>query len=656
MCWIKVHAISGNNVLINISAGATNTARMTMRINTTDSKIIASCRRVNADSVTNCLGGTALSVGGTYHLAFVANYTSSRMDLYINGVSDGSTTSIAGWGSASDSNASAGGAFGGRADGGAGNFADVTMQHARFYQRPLTAGEVLDAYNGGSGGTAARNIWDMLTTSGTASTITDTGAGGNNGTGVASPTFVSNIFSFGACALTGGVGDMALDGDSGVDQDLACDGVVGTCAIDGDRITAGALAAIGSVGTLGRPATKDGGLGSSTLLGLGATTSVAEHYNTTRLSQDPAFTFENLGESNYTTWHLLPTGSPAPPSVPSGTLASPDAARNVTALIAAGVTRAVINVNSDIFRLATVHNITSEAALKAFFDAYILPNYWTIYTALEAAGITTIVCAIQPRDTTGGTAATRATEAYAYTKMAAMFGARFVGGFYTYLVDVDGTLVDALTSDTTHPNDSATTTLAGYWVAAFDAIDGPGENFGDAGADVDLACTGTVGTAAIDADAIVDGALGATGVAGVCAISGGDTQAGTLACTGSVGTAALEGDAWTTDLDLACTGSVGTCAIDGDVLTAGGLNAAGSAGTCSIDGDPLLDADVACAGVAGVCEIVGRASTIHADGVVGGCSMPALVLLEQIRDIGGRRYRVLSAGSFTRYYFEPLPL
>ncbi len=405
---------------------------------------------------------------------------------------------------------------------------------------------------------------------------------------------------------TGVVGDAAIDGDPINVDVFAATGVSGDAAIDGDAWTADLdLSATGTVGTLSRPATKDGGVGSSTLLGdLGVTTSVVEHYTTTRLAQDPAFTFVNLGENNYTTWHLLPTGSPAPPTVPVGTLASPDEARNVTALIAAGVTRAVVNVNSDIFRLANNHGITAEQDLKDFFDAYILPNYWTIYTALEDAGITTIVCAIQPRDTTGGTAATRATEAYAYTKLAAMFGARFVGGFYTYLVDVDGTMVDALTDDTTHPNDAATPTLAGYWVAAFDAIDAPGANFGDAGSDVDLGATGTVGDAAIDGDAVSTGTIGATGVEGVGAIDGHESLEGDLACTGTVGDAAIDGDAWTDECDLACTGVAGDAAIDGDPLTAGALAATGTVGTAAMDADVIPVAVLACTGTVGTCSIV----------------------------------------------------
>ncbi len=407
-----------------------------------------------------------------------------------------------------------------------------------------------------------------------------------------------------AFKCTGVVGTMSLAGDAKVTAGaLACTGVVGTMALDGDGyVNAGSLACTGVVGTLTRPPVKDGGIGSSTLLGdLGVTTSVVEHYTTTRLAQDPAFTFVNLGENNYTTWHLLPTGSPAPPSVPVGTLASPDEARNVTALIAAGVTRAVVNVNSDIFRLATVHGITTEAALKAFFDAYILPNYWTIYTALEAAGITTIVCAIQPRDTAGGTAATRATEAYAYTKLAAMFGARFVGGFYTYLVDVDGTLIDALTSDTTHPNDSATPTLAGYWVTAFDAIDAPGENFGDNGIDGDIACTGVVGTMALDGDNILEGDIACQGVVGVMFLNAHDAQEATFACDGVVGTMALDGDAYLVSGALACTGVVGAMALDGEPVNAGALACTGVVGVMALDADNVTVGILSCTGVVGVC-------------------------------------------------------
>lgn len=598
---VKLNAISGNNILLNIAGPATNTARMTFRVSSTDSKLIGSCRRINGDAVTNVNGGTALSTGTVYTITLVANYTGSRMDIYINGVSDGSTTGISGWGTASDSNASAGAAIGGRADGGAGNFLDADVQDCAFWQRALSAAEVLDDYNGNTpSGGAAHNRWVLGTTSGTAGTITDH-EGNDNATAQNSPSYVSNFFATtGAFAATGVAGDMALDVDDGQTGVFACDGVAGTMALDADPIRLATFAATGVVGNMAPVSEHDGGAGSSTLKGaLGVTTSWPEHYQG---DLHAGAVFENLGENNYQTWQLLPDGSPSPPAVPTGTLPSVDPDRNVSKLIELGVRRAFINVNSDVFRLVTVHDIDTQSALEDFLTTYVVPNYERIFWTLENAGIKTVVFNVQPRDTAGGTALTRHGELFLNVALASCSipPSRIVD-VYSYLVDVDGTLKNNLTTDTTHPNDNATPTMAAMARAAM------GDEYGfEPGLDADLATTGVVGGMSLDADPIQVASFACSGVAGTMALSaspGGVIDAA-FACSGVVGGMALNAD----PIQLATFapgGTVGTMALDADPIRVAAFACSGVVGGMALDVDTGIEVDFNTSGVAGVMAFSG---------------------------------------------------
>ncbi len=198
--WIRIESVGTVLQIVNISGPATNTGRLALRIGT-DGAVRLDVRRINGDTVSTAVGAV-LSAGTVYHVAGVANYTAGTVQCYVNGVASGSVVNPSGWGSASDANASAGGAIGSRADGNASNHFDGLLEDVRFYRRALSAAEILDVYQRGAGGTAAYNIWALSTTGGgTAGTITDA-QGNSNATAVGSPVYAGGILPLGIVTET----------------------------------------------------------------------------------------------------------------------------------------------------------------------------------------------------------------------------------------------------------------------------------------------------------------------------------------------------------------------------------------------------------------------------------------------------------------------
>jgi hypothetical protein len=210
--------------------------------------------------------------------------------------------------------------------------------------------------------------------------------------------------------------------------------------------------------TVGPPPPRQAWIGSSTLKGtLGVTTSWTEHYTSFLQGIEADASFLNLGENAYTTWHLLPTGSTGQP----GFAPAVDTARNVTTALAhPGVQLVGYNAN-EILQARDTYGFAGDLDTPGtgYVDAYLIPNMLTIEAECIAAGVPFVVCTSQPRDTDSD-ADFIAGTVYANQRILETFGADRVIDFHAFLVDVDGTLVAAYTTDGVHPDDDATPGLS----------------------------------------------------------------------------------------------------------------------------------------------------------------------------------------------------
>ena len=184
-------------------------------------------------------------------------------------------------------------------------------------------------------------------------------------------------------------------------------------------------------------------LGSSTAAGTGPSTRDSAwvwRYRRAVTAPDTRREVVNLARGGYTTYRLLPTGTPIPAGIPMEV----DTARNITA---------ALTLDPEVI----VINLPSNDAANGFTVAQQLDNYALIVGAAEAAGVPVYVATPQPRDF-GATSVAIQLELLDSTY--AVFGERAVD-FWSGFAEADGTLRDAWDSgDGVHLNDSAHAVLA----------------------------------------------------------------------------------------------------------------------------------------------------------------------------------------------------
>lgn len=648
---IKPETVGGADfTCVNISGSATNIARLSVRIRSADGVITASARRLNADSVTQVAGATVLSAGTTYSVVVVANYSGNPgyLRVYINAVRDDSSSTIAAWNGVSDSGASSGGAIGATAAGA--TPLDGMIQSVHFYQRELSPTEITEYHNTGKvSGAAPRNRWEMGTTSGTAGTITDE-QGNANATAVGSPVYAANIFQTTATlATTGSVGTCAIDADpidvctigaTGVagtcnidghitNLTLAATGVVGSAVIDGDPIELATVAGSGVVGTAS--ATGDPLVESFAAAISGTSTADGKNLEHDVPPADPATDrFPYLWRAAIQTTrptaadvHFLTRPSLVSYEVLSafdthqpGGRAGPDTSYNIDAALTwlAGQTARskayVVYLANDIgYAVNTLGFTLAQIVVPTtgYIDAELKVNYEALAARAWAAGVRLYISDGQPSDKgiDGNPITSQEITAreYARNMVRTTFPRTRVDACYleSYdaLRDPDGTINDSLVLayDSMHPNKAGHVVLGNVVLAA--------------GLDATV-------------HALIQGSIGASGVAGTCAIFSSPETSALLACTGVAGTMALDADAFSGTCAVAATGVAGTMALDADQVMVGGLSSAGVVGACSIAGAHVIDVSVAATGVAGTMFLDASGDRITATGVEGTCAMPAV--------------------------------
>ncbi len=274
-----------------------------------------------------------------------------------------------------------------------------------------------------------------------------------------------------ATLLAGLVGSATVDAGDGISSTVAAvlsAGLTGAATVAQTEtstvaatlagLTAAATVTQTETFTVGPPPPRQAWIGSSTLKGtLGVTTSWTEHYTSFLQGIEADASFLNLGENAYTSWELLPTGTTGQP----GFAPAVDTARNVTTALAhPGVQLVGYNAN-EILQARDDFGFAGDLDTPGtgYVDAYLIPNLITIAAECAAAGVPFVVCTAQPRDTDSD-ADFIAGTVYANQRIYETFGADRVIDFHAFLVDVDGTLQAAYTTDGVHPDDTATPGLS----------------------------------------------------------------------------------------------------------------------------------------------------------------------------------------------------
>jgi lysophospholipase L1-like esterase len=165
-------------------------------------------------------------------------------------------------------------------------------------------------------------------------------------------------------------------------------------------------------------------LGSSTAAGAGATpsdSSWVSRYRHALQQQNTRFEVVNLARGGYTTYHILPTGTPLPPHVTVGI----DTLRNITK---------ALSYNPYLIIL----NMPSNDAAYGFPAGEQMVNFRTLYDAALAGGAGARVCTPQPRNFSDP--AKREIQHDLYDSIMAAFGQMAID-FWTGTADSAGFII-----------------------------------------------------------------------------------------------------------------------------------------------------------------------------------------------------------------------
>ncbi len=178
-------------------------------------------------------------------------------------------------------------------------------------------------------------------------------------------------------------------------------------------------------------------IGSSTAEGVGASIPDSAWVNRFRneRASDTRFEVINLARGGYTTYHLLPTGSP----IPGGINITVDTERNITKAL-----------SFDPF--AIIINLPSNDAANNFPVADQMANFRLMTDAAEAMDVPVWVCTTQPRNF--NVASLRAMQMEVRDSILAIYGEKAID-FWDGLADPDGFILPPVNSgDGVHLNDA----------------------------------------------------------------------------------------------------------------------------------------------------------------------------------------------------------
>lgn len=145
MCWVNLQGTLPltETILMYFSTGTTTTSvRLGISFRGQSTRFRVSARRLDANSVSSLDGTTAPVAGTLYHVCGVAEFNSTSLRIYVNGVQENSL-SVASWSGATSNTASLSAYI---ASNNIGSYVTALITDVRTYNRALTAQQIFNIY------------------------------------------------------------------------------------------------------------------------------------------------------------------------------------------------------------------------------------------------------------------------------------------------------------------------------------------------------------------------------------------------------------------------------------------------------------------------------------------------------------------------------